>query len=239
MDRFFSAAVMVALLFASQLSAQPPQRRPAKQKYEVSIFGGWASLGDRSFVTAADDGSVNTVGVDFESGPAFALRVTDNFSQHLGAELEYAFSGHDSSFTNLAPMVPLLEVKQRLHKFTYSAVIYPTDRRGHIRPFAIVGVGATYFQSSTDQDELALSNGIDLQSRWKLAYTYGGGVKFMMGQQWALRVDVRNQVSTVPDYGLPRQALTTDGVMGPALRPEGFYQNWQVGAGFTYLLRDR
>ncbi|MEE8585558.1 MAG: outer membrane beta-barrel protein, partial [Acidobacteriota bacterium] len=169
MDRLFSAAVMVALLCASQLSAQSPQRRPAKQKYEVSFFVGWSSLGDRSFVTAADDGSVNAVGVDFESGPAFAFRVTDNFSQHLGAELEYAFSGHDSAFTNLAPMVPLLDVKQRLHTFSYSAVIYPTDRRGRIRPFAILGAGATYFQTSTDLDELALSNGIDLKNRWKFA----------------------------------------------------------------------
>ncbi len=237
MNRLFSAAAIVALLGVCQLSAQPPQR-PAKQKYEVSFFGGWSFVGDRSFVTARDDGSVSTVGVDFDSGPAFAFRVTDNFSNHLGAELEYAFADHDSTFTNLSPTVPLLNVKQHLHKLTYSAVIYPTDRRGRVRPFAIVGAGATYFQTSTDQDELALSNGIDLKSRWKLAFTYGGGVKFMMGDRWALRMDVRSQVANVPDYGLPRQSVTIEGVIGPALRPEGFYQNWQVGAGFTYLLRD-
>ena len=102
MDRLFKTAALITLLGSCQLWAQP--RRPAaKQKYEVSFFAGWSLVGDRSFVTAADDGSVRTVGVDFQSGPAFAFRITDNFSNRIGAELEYAFADHDSALTNLSP----------------------------------------------------------------------------------------------------------------------------------------
>ncbi len=238
----------IAILIASHAFGQIVQRNkpPRPDKWEVSFFAGYALVSDEEFVTAVIDDasgevvSTQAIDVDFDAGPAFAFRVTDNFSRFFGAELEYAFSNHGSVFRNILPdPSPVLDVDQRLHKLTYSALVYPLGREGRIIPFGLAGAGATYFQVSTNQDELALTNRVDLRNRWKFAFTYGGGLKFRVDEKWAIRFDARNQVTQVPDYGLPREIRISADSFSPGFRSEGSFQNWQFGAGLTYYLNIR
>ncbi|HSR68199.1 MAG TPA: outer membrane beta-barrel protein [Acidobacteriota bacterium] len=234
--RLFLAVVVTAAFLIVSLQAQP---RRAKNKWEVSFTVGWASSDDESFATSTLNG-VKSVGLEQDSGPAFTLGVTDHVSRHVGAEVEYAFSDHDSTFFNLSPDLPALGFKQRLHRISYSAVIYPGNRLARIRPFGMVGAGAAYFQTSAEQPELALQNNVDLRSRWTFMYHYGGGVKWFLNERWALRFDVRNYVSNVPDYGLPRQDQSNgNGMLVPGFRPQGDFQHLYFGAGFTYALPGR
>lgn len=229
--------VFMAVMFASQSAAQ--SGRSSKQKWEVSLVAGVAKIGDETFITPSETGP-NAVGVDFDSGISVAFRVTDNFRKNVGAELEYAFSSHGSTFSNLSPSLPTLGVDQSLHEFTYNGVFYPTDRRARIRPFLLGGAGATLFRASARDEGLAIGNQVDLRNRWTFSFDYGGGVKVQLERRWGIRVDVRNHVANVPDYGLPARSLVDEtGFQSPALRPDGAFQNWSFGVGLFYILEDR
>ncbi len=228
----------VLILVLSSFSQMFGQRN--RDKWEFSFQAGWSGLSDKSYANSIEGGGTQLVGVDTDSGLAFSLGITDNFLDQIGAELEYSFSNHDSLFSNLSPNLPLLPFNQKLHKFTYSAIIYPTDRRRNkLYPYAIVGVGAAYFQSSTDNDLLALASGVDLRNRWTFDFVYGGGVKMKLNRRWGVRAEFKNHMVGVPDYGFPRQSPVIDGIQGAAFRPDGTYNNWTVTAGLIYFWRRR
>lgn len=236
MPRFL--CFFVCCLTAASAAAQVPQRqRP--EKWEVSLRAGGALSSDKRFATAVDDGTTKTVGLDFDTGAAFAFGVTDNVSPHLGFELEYAVSLHKSSFSNLSSSLPILGLDQYIHRFTYNAIVYPLDRHGKVRPYLVGGAGASYFQTSVNELTTSLQNGVDFKDRWQFTYDYGGGVKVMLNQQWGLRFDLRNYTATVPDYGLPRVAPVVDGQPGLGFRADGTLQSWQFGAGFNYVFKRR
>ncbi|HSR49347.1 MAG TPA: outer membrane beta-barrel protein [Acidobacteriota bacterium] len=235
--RHLLTIALAATLLMLPLQAQ--NRRRAQEKWEVSFTTGWTESSDEAFPTSSLDG-VKNVDVDVNGGATFAFSVTDHVARSVGFELEYALSDHDSAFFGLSSALPALDVKQRLHRISYNAVLYPAGRQGRLRPFALVGAGATYFQTSTDQETLALQNNVDLRSRWEWMYNFGGGVKWFLNQRWALRFDVRNYVVNAPDFGLPRQDQSNgNGQLVPGLRPEGDFRHLYFGAGFTYSLPGR
>ena len=199
------------------------------------MFAGVSELSDKTLVTPVEGGSTRDVGLNFESGYLLGIRIGENLTPFFGAELEYSLANQPLLFVNLSPSIPLLELGQKVHDFVYSLLVYPLKRQGRYIPFASIGIGTSLFWVSSDSVDDALLQGVDLKHRWKLAFSYGGGVKFPMGSEWGLRIDVSDHVTGMSDYGLP----STAPLLGAGLRPNGVLHNWQVSGGFLYTFGDR
>jgi len=234
MLRYCLLSCPLLVLLMPEASAQIPLPRE-ENRWEVSIFAGVSGLGNKILVTPVEGGTTRDVGLNFDSGYLLGFRIAENLSPSFGGELEYALADQPLVFVNLSPSIPLLALSHKVHKFAYSVLVYPMQRRGRYIPFASVGIGASLFRVSTDSVDEALLQGVDLTNRWKFAFSYGGGVKFPMGPAWGFRVDVRDHVTGVSDYGLPSPAPP----LGPGLRPNGVFHNWQVSGGFLYTFGEQ
>jgi len=222
------------VLLMPEASAQIPL--PGEEnRWEISILAGVSGLGEKTLVTPVEGGTTRDVGLHFDSDWVAGVRIAENLTPIFGGELEYAVANQPLLFVNLSPSIPLLELSHQVHKFAYSLLVYPMKRQGRYIPFASIGIGASFFRVSSDSIDDALLQGVDLKNRWKLAFSYGGGVKFPMGPSWGFRVDVRDHVTGVSDYRLPSPAPP----LGPGLRPNGVFHNWQVTGGLLYTFGER
>ena len=211
------------------VSAQTPD------KWEVSGFFGFGGAGDDTYVTPVEGGTPQNVRLDLEQSYVMGLRITENRGQYFGAELEYSFANQPLSFRGLSPTVPSLALDHSVHKLAYSALFYGKGRQERIRPFGSVGFGTSLFQVRNHSQDEARRQGVDLRNRWKLAFSYGAGVKLRIAPGWGVRVDFRDQITGVPDFGLPSQAPMLEGSgTGSGFLPEGILHNWQFAAGFSY-----
>ncbi len=222
--------LLLSLNFGS-ISAQIPVA-PEEDKWEFSAFFGVSQLGDRGFLTPIEGGGSKTVNLSYDPGYALGMRITENLGRKIGAELEYSYIDNSLSFSNLSDLVPTLNVKQRIHKIVYSILVYPLGRKGRIQPFGSFGGGTSFFQIADDSE--AIQNAVILKDRWQLAASFGGGVKIPLSGPWGFRVDVRDQITSVPDFGLPAIAPAFQANSGAGLLPDGLFHNWQIDAGIIY-----
>ena len=233
MKKCLLGATLVFGLSLAPLRAQMPLPK-YENNWELSAFTGFSHLGKGSFVTPIEGGGEQTVGLDPENGITGGVRITENRWEHFAAEFEYAYSNHPFRFLDLKPTLSQFRVKQKIHKLAYSMLFYPDDREARIRPFGSVGVGTSFYHVSPASKEQAAPEGINLKSRWKIAFTYGAGVKFMVGKNWGIRGGFRDHVTSVPDYGLPSVVPQFQGNTGVGFRPTGLFHNWQITIGLIY-----
>lgn len=238
MKHLFLLPALILTAFPLQLRAQIPLR-PPENKWEVSFFGGMGGLSNRTLLTPISGNGMQAVSLRFDSSYVLGARVTENLGRFFGAELEYNFKNAPLRLSNLSPTLSRLDLEHRVHTITYNGLIYLADRRAKIRPFGSVGAGASFFEVSGASQEEGVMQGLDIRNRWKFAFSFGGGAKFRLNRHWGVRLDVRDHVSGVPNYGLPRQAPVTDGVQGAGLRPDGTLHNWYLGAGIMYTFTPR
>ena len=202
-----------------------------KNHWEFGGFVGFSHLSKGNFVTPIEGGGTQTVVLDPDNRYVAGVRITENRWEHLGAEFEYGFASHPFVFRNLKPTFPQMRVKQRVHKLAYSVLFYPRQRQERVRPFFSVGVGSSFYQVSSDSAQ-ALAEGVDLKGRWKFAFSYGAGVKVMMGKNFGIRGGFRDHVTSIPDYGLP--SVAPQGNSGAGFWPQGSFHNWQIALGMMY-----
>lgn len=218
-------------------SAQLRGRREP-DRWEFSGFGGWGNLSGRdSFPTLIEGGESNLVRLDADDGYLLGLRITENRKRFFGAEFEYTLADQPLELVNLSPALPRLGIDQRIHNFSYNGVIYLKDRRSRWRPFGTAGVGASFYQLSGDTEARGVAQGLDLRSRWKFAFSFGGGVKYLVGEHWGVRFDFRDRVTTVPDYGIPRMGVMMNGISTPSFRPDGMFHHLELSVGFVYRFK--
>ncbi|MEE2823174.1 MAG: hypothetical protein VYA53_09350 [Acidobacteriota bacterium] len=231
--------VLVVTLLGIEVFAQRiPVPFLAKDKWEFSGFIGFGGAGDDTFVTPVEEGTTKNVKLDIDQGYALGIRITENRGRFFGAELEYSVTNHPLSFQQLSTALPSITLDHRMHKLAYSFLLYGLGQEKIIRPFGSVGLGTSFFHVSSDSRDKALMQGADLKNRWKLAVSYGGGVKVKLTPGWGLRVDFRNQITGVPDFGFPSQApLLALGGTGLGFRPDGVLYSWQTIIGFIYAFR--
>jgi len=232
--------LVIVLFFALSALGVSAQGVPsqAENKWEVSGFFGFGGAGDDVFVTPVEEGATQDVRLALEQSFVLGLRITENLGQYLGAELEYSLTNQPLLFQNLSPTLPFLALDHKVHKLAYSVLFYGMRRQKRIRPFGSIGFGTSFFQVNNNSQNEALRQGADLNNRWKLAFSYGAGVKLQVAPSWGVRADFRDQVTGVPDFGFPSQApLRKDGGTGPGFRADGVLHNWQTTVGLTYTFR--
>jgi len=231
--------LLVPLFLLSALSslvAAQVQQAARHEEWEASFFGGFASVGDQSSLTPVEgQSSARSVGLDYKNGYLLGARVTQNLGDTFGAELEYSFADQPLDFINLRPSLPKLSVKHNIHSIVYSVLVYPFDQSGRLRPYGTIGGGTSFFYIGKDSKNQAATQGIVLKDRWKFAFSFGGGVKYLLTNKIGVRLDVRDQITGVPNYGLPdTSASLPGGELGAAFRADGRAHNWIVNVGLNY-----
>ncbi len=232
-------AVLAAAFTLSTAAAQPfPLYKP--NRWEVSGFFGYGVLAGRNdFPSLVDGTSPNTVRLAREAGFLAGLRLSENLGEHFGAEFEYTFADSPVELRNLSPQLRNFVLEQRIHNFSYNGMFYLRDRRSRWRPFGTAGAGVSLYQLSGDTEQRGVAAGLDLRNRWKFAFSWGGGVKYLGGRQWGVRFDFRDRITQVPDYGIPREGMLVSGIQTPGFRPDGLFHHLEASVGFVYAFNVR
>ena len=172
------------------------------------------------------------VSLDYKAGYSLGFGVIENLGERFGAEMRYGISSLPIAAGSLTAEPSTPEQAHYVHGLSYSVLIYPQGwKRGRLVPYALAGLGASLFQPSGNAD--VASRGLILKSRWKLAGEMGAGVKLHLDPPWGLRFEVRDRITGVPGYGLPRTASQGEGA-GSALPASGKLHHWQLHVGLSY-----
>lgn len=234
MPRYLLAlSVLVFTLISTAALAQQPIQ-PDEHKWEFSVFAGSSHRGDDVYFTPFASGTTAAVGLNISAGYVVGARVTENLGKHLGAEFEYSLSNQPILFSNLTPQLPRVEVDHRVHQLTYTILFYAVPRGARLRPYGLVGPGASLFEFFGSGEDDAVAKGVNLKDRWKFGMSFGGGVKYRIANNLGFRFDVRDHVTGVPDFGLPSSGTA----VAPGFRPDGRLQNLQVTIGLSYYFDD-
>ena len=231
----FLGKCCLALALAGGI-AQPIRGQAAAdshpRKWEFSFLAGAGFLSGRTFEPAAPGNGSAVVMLDYHGGYTLAFGVIENLAEKFGAEMRYNIGSLPIAAGSPAEGSTTPEQEHYVHGLSYSLIVYPQGwRRGRLVPYALAGLGASLFQPSGDAG--AASRGLVLENRWKLSGEMGGGVKLYLDPPWSLRFEIRDRITRVPDYGLPRAASQGEG-SGAVLPASGRLHHWQFQAGFTY-----
>jgi opacity protein-like surface antigen len=227
--------LMIALFGTLLCATAHGQQLYERNKWEFSLLFGLSRVSDHSSATPVDgEDTLRLVTLDFASGYIAGVRVTENFGRSFGAELEYTLANQPFGFINLHPNVPRLDLDHRVHSLTYDFLYYPLPPTRRWHPYGAVGIGVALYQLDGNSREAAEADGFALEDRWKLAANFGGGVKYMLTPKVGVRVDLRNQMTGVPGYGLPQSSPTFQGNQGAGFKTEGVLHNLQFSTGLLF-----
>jgi hypothetical protein len=172
--------------------------------------------------------------MQYDTGYIVGLRVNENFNDYWAAELEYDFADQTLRFSNLSPDLDELALNHYLHNLTYSISFLPMPPTRRFRPYTNAGIGAALFYLPGRVKKDALELGIPLRDSWELVFSWGGGFKYLIMDQFGFTFDFKDRLSRTPSYGLPDAARIVDGRYQPGVSVRGTLQNWQIGFGLTY-----
>ena len=226
-------ALMLAVCSPGSALAQtysPLQYR----EWEVTFFTGGSSIGGYHFPTRVFGSAVETsrtIGVEYRPGNQLGLRLTENVNDSWAADLEYSFALHNLRFSNLSPDVPDLSAKTYVHHIDYNVVYLALPRDKRFRPYAQVGVGGVLFFIDGKSSGEAQQRGLQLHDSWRFLFNVGGGLKYLIMDQFAVAFDLKDGVSRLPSYGLPDSVLVVNGEYHPGVSVHGTVNNWQFSIG--------
>jgi opacity protein-like surface antigen len=207
------------------------------REWEVSGFVGQSSTGKHEFptpVSGSAEESTRTVGLHHASGYQVGVRVIQNFNDFWGADLEYSFADQDLRFSNLSPEIPTLSLAHFIHHFSYNVSYLPLSPVTRLRPYVGAGIGTALFYIPGRAKKDALELGLNLRDSWEFVFNWGGGLKYLVADRFAVGFDVKDRISRVPSYGLPGSARVVDGQYQPGMARHGLLQNWQFNVGLTF-----
>jgi outer membrane protein W len=230
------------LAAAYSMPAFAEDQYPARHReYETSLFLGPSFIRDFQFPTrVSGDGqeTSRTVGMHYADGYQFGVRITQHLGNYWAAELGYSFANQPLRFTNLSPTVQSLSLSHWVHRFPYNVSFTPKPLSQRFRPYATVGLGAALFYLPGSSKDAALEQGVKLRDSWQFALNWGGGLKYLIQDQFAIRLDATDHVSYVPSYGLPHSAQITNGQYTPGMAQKGMLHHWQLNLGFAIQFDD-
>ena len=206
-------AIAASILLASVLAmpAQTKSSSAAKKttttsttsggdKYEIELFGG------ANFPSAQSQSPFQRV----VNGGVGGFRVTENIWNYVSLEQTGMVHGVANLQWNVPGTADKYSLGARLRQFQFNPVFHFTPREARIRPFVTAGFGFDFF-GVTDDARRQVGTGqftpfkqvVNLESQFKPAFNYGGGVKAKMTDRIGLRFDIRGISTASPDYGVP------------------------------------
>jgi len=175
--------VAVALVATGSVAAY------AQPQVEIAVETGYtASEGIKASTSRIINGQIYN-DLDITSGGNIGFTVGVLFTDN--AEVEFLWNRQFSSFSagNPAPSVDLadLSVDNFFGNFVYNWGV----REAKVRPFMLVGIGATHYSPGDPVTLPATTPLTSIDSATKFAWTLGGGVKVYPAEHVGLRLNAR------------------------------------------------
>jgi outer membrane protein W len=235
----FAVISFLLMVFVSSESGFAQRNEWPYREWEVAGFAGGSFVGNFRFPTPVSGSSqTQTVGMHYASGYQVGLRITENVRDGIAVDVEYSFANQPLRFTNLTPEIPSLSVGHSVQHLSYNVTYLPLSREKRFRPYVSLGAGAVLYHIAKQSRIDAEAMGVGLHGSWVFAMNAGGGFKYLVQDQFALTFDVKDQVSRVPSYGLPKSASVVHGFYQPGVARHGFLNNWQLNIGAVYQWDD-
>jgi len=229
----FVVIVVGSVLPALAQTSYPPEHH----EWEASLFAG-ASFSSKfqfpTLVAGSDQQVSRTVGMKYAPSYMLGVRVNQNLNDFWGVDLEYSVADQNLDFTNISPSIQHLSLTQYIHHVSYNVSYLPLPRTKRFRPYADVGVGTALFYISKPSKKDALDLGLKLRDSWEFIGNVGGGFKYLIQDQLAVTLDLKDRISRIPSYGIPPSAQVVGGQYQPGLALHGAMHNWQLNFGITY-----
>jgi opacity protein-like surface antigen len=206
-------------------------------EWEGIPFGGGSFVQDFVIPTSVQGNSVatsQTVGMKYAAGYQIGIRLKQNVDERWSADLEYSFANQPLQFTNLTPTIPSLSLSQSIHGFSYNVAYHPFEYWHRFLFYGRIGSGASLFYIHKSSKNDAAQLGATLRDSWKFAFNWGGGFNYAIADQVALAFNMRDEMTGIPAYGLPRSAQVVNGVYQPGLAPSGLLNHVQVNLGVSF-----
>ena len=214
------------------------QSSPEYREWEIGGFTGGSFAGTYQFNTAVFGSgreTSRTVGMQYSPGYQVGIRLTQYFNESWDAELEYSYALQNLRFTNLSPDIQAISVNNYIHHIDYNIAYVPVPPDKRFRPYVKVGTGAVLFFINGESLSEANQQGLKLrQSTWQFLFNWGGGLKYLVVDQFAVSVDVKDSLSAIPKYAIPSAAQVINGQFHPGVSINGMMNNWQISASANY-----
>jgi hypothetical protein len=207
------------------------------REWEATGFAGGTFTTNFHFptpVVGSDQEFSRTVGMRHASGYQIGARINDNFNEYWSGGLEYSFAHEDLRFTNLSPAIQSLSLTQYVHYLSYNVSYLPLPLARRFRPYGDVGVGTGLYLLPGESKETALAQGLNLKDSWVFLVNCGGGFRYLIKDQFAFTLDLKDRLSNAPRYGLPGSGRVVNGQYQPGMLTHGVFQGWQLNLGLTF-----
>src|SRR5688572_2765102 len=147
----------------------------------------------------------------FADGPLFGVRFNQDFSKYVGVE---EWLGYGINNLKLKPFPPspigFVGAGVRNYQIGVGPLFHFTPRQSKVRPFLMVGVGATWYSPTSEANDQFRSPAYgqrygvqDIDMRYGPAGIYGGGLKINASRRVGFRFDVRGMLTQTPHFNLP------------------------------------
>jgi len=197
---FKSLAIAMSLTMISgfSLSAQTGSTSGGA-RYEINLFGGG------SFFNRQNDQPHQ----DQANGGVGGFRFTQNFWNYISLEQTGTIHANANTVYRIPATQNDYSFGTRMRQFHFNPVFHFKPRESRVRPFVTAGFGMDYFQV-TEEARRQVGNGVNspfmqltnLESTWKFAFNYGGGLKVALNDRIGLRFDARGFATGSPDHGI-------------------------------------
>jgi hypothetical protein len=128
-----------------------------------------------------------------------------------------------------------VSVNNYIHHIDYNMAYLPIPTSKQFRPYVKAGTGAVLFFINGESLSVAQQQGLKLrQSPWQFIFNWGGGVKYLVLDRFAVSFDVKDSLSGIPRYAIPKSAQVINGVFQPGVAIDGVLNNWQIGVAANF-----
>jgi len=150
--------------------------------------------------------------------------VAEDLYEHFTGEIRYQYQdGHPFLATGSIAK----DIQGQSHTLVYDALFQIKRRSSKIRPFIVAGVGGKYYATvgppPVPQPIPAIAILTNV-SQWKAVGSFGGGVKYHIGEHILLRGDFRDYVT-----GFPKSQLRP----APNATARGIFQQFTLMFGIS------
>ncbi len=178
----------------------------ANAKIDVFVLGGGSTFIDEHYFN--DSGRVFVS--HFQVGPKVTIGISVPYGSILSIESSYTWGPNDwvVQNNNLSPRVSVV-YPMRLSSGNLSGVIHVPFSRFHFRPYVDGGVEYDQFIPTTAAINYATLHGFatastaSINTSDKVGLSVGFGVERKIFKRLSLRIDVRDHVTSSPNFGIP------------------------------------
>ncbi len=190
------------------------------QQYEIGAGFGYGVYRDGTIYSSA-----GTAQAGIRNRFAAGLYIGKEITDYVSAEFDYLY--HDGHPFLRAPGVRT-DIQGNSDALTMDLLFHFRPRRSRFRPFLAGGAGAKEyviagpapFPQPIPQIASLTTNDV-----WKVAFTVGGGVQFLLRSHMMLRAEFRDYITT-----FPRQEI----VPAPHNTARGIFEQFTPLAGLSY-----